>query len=389
MPKRVFALLLIVVLFLGGCRWFGSQPKRPESTMVDLTEQWGRVDAAIRSALDKVGEAYQVEAERLSVDIYPTPEGQLHSPSRRMTANFSNPVSTDKVVGLLAKELEGVPGRLADIQTQRSAGWQTVHMEVGYTWDRAQPPIFVRTHTLDVRYKEPSKPALPPAVPGQTVGKVAIIIDDFGYGGAGTQEILALKGPITVAVLPHLPYSVTLAGQAKRQGHEVILHQPMESQNPEQDPGPGAILVTTPDDEIRSTIESNLKQVPGAVGVNNHMGSLATADQRVMTAVLGEAKQRGLYFIDSATTPVSVVSKVATGVGLPVGVNERFLDNVRDKETIKEEIRQLARLSADEGPSLGIGHVHEAMASALQEMMPELQQAGIKLIPASQIVRRP
>lgn len=60
-------------------------------------------------------------------------------------------------------------------------------------------------------------------------GKLAVIIDDFGYNGAGTAEMLALDIPFTAAVLPFSSHTAENAAQAAEAGKEVIIHMPMES----------------------------------------------------------------------------------------------------------------------------------------------------------------
>ena len=59
--------------------------------------------------------------------------------------------------------------------------------------------------------------------------KLAVIIDDFGYNGAGTAEMLALDIPFTAAVLPFSSHTAENAAQAAEAGKEVIIHMPMES----------------------------------------------------------------------------------------------------------------------------------------------------------------
>src|SRR5690606_41144538 len=55
--------------------------------------------------------------------------------------------------------------------------------------------------------------------------------------------------------------------------------------------------------------------LPHVSGVNNHMGSKATADPRVVSDVLRAVKEAGLFFLDSRTTADSVVAQVARELG--------------------------------------------------------------------------
>ncbi|MEZ4576956.1 MAG: divergent polysaccharide deacetylase family protein [Desulfobacterales bacterium] len=57
---------------------------------------------------------------------------------------------------------------------------------------------------------------------------LAIIIDDFGYDLEMAKKFLALDPNLTCAVLPHSVYFRQIAELARKSGHEVMLHQPME-----------------------------------------------------------------------------------------------------------------------------------------------------------------
>ena len=44
--------------------------------------------------------------------------------------------------------------------------------------------------------------------------RVAIIFDDAGYSIATAREVMALGRPVTMSVLPHLPFSTPIAQEA-------------------------------------------------------------------------------------------------------------------------------------------------------------------------------
>ncbi len=119
---------------------------------------------------------------------------------------------------------------------------------------------------------------------------LVFIIDDAGYSMKQLEAFLRLPFPLTIAVLPGLPYSVMAAQAVRAAGKELILHQPMQALGG-QNPGPGAILLGMGKAEIEETVEANLKTVPGAIGMNNHMGSAATTDLGIMEAVAAVAKK--------------------------------------------------------------------------------------------------
>ncbi len=228
------------------------------------------------------------------------------------------------------------------------------------------------------------------AVSGQTepVGRLAIVIDDWGYGWAAAQAILELQGPLTLAVIPHLPKSVQQAEAARRQGHEVLVHLPMEPLDARLDPGRGAVTSALADEEIRRRVEAAIRGVPGAVGVSNHMGSRATSDRRVMEQVLAVVAGHGLFFLDSATSPSSVVGQVARRLGVSSVRNRVFLDSQPDADFVKAQLWRAGRLALRDGEAVAIGHVRPQTAEARRAVLPELRRMGIQLVPVSALAQR-
>lgn len=234
----------------------------------------------------------------------------------------------------------------------------------------------------------PGVEADPPKVqlaPAETRPLLAIIIDDLGWGVLGTAEVLALPYRLTMAVLPDGPFSRSEAQQAWEKGHEVFLHLPMEPRG--AFPAvPRFVTVDQTDEAIRARVRYHLLQIPHATGVNNHMGSRATSDRRVARAVLEVVSEHGLVFVDSRTWHLSVMRELAAELGIPAAVNQVFLDNIREAETIRRQLWKGAALAQAHGRALVLGHVHPLMASVLAEEIPRLLQAGIAVVPASRVV---
>lgn len=215
---------------------------------------------------------------------------------------------------------------------------------------------------------------------------VAIIIDDLGYGGEITEQILQMKVPLTLSILPQLPHSQNIARRAKEQGFQVLLHLPMEPyEYPTMDPGPEALLVNMEEDKIREVLTNDLKGVPEAVGVNNHMGSRFTANKEKMSVVLEELKKHNLFFIDSLTSGDSVGYQVAKIIGLPTTHRDIFLDNYQDAVSVRINLRQLITLAQKVGKAVAIGHPYSSTISVLQEMLPELLET-VEIVPVSQLL---
>ncbi len=211
-------------------------------------------------------------------------------------------------------------------------------------------------------------------------GRLGIIIDDIGYGRVGVEGFDRLQCPLNFAILPHAPRALQEAEAAVKAGHLIMLHQPMEPIDPSIIMKEDAITVDMTDEEILALIDHNLSLIPGVEGINNHMGSMATADERIMRNVLSVVKERGLFFIDSRTSSNSIGFKLGEDMGVPVGKNSSFIDNESDVEYIKERIRYLARKALESGSLIGIGHDRPATFEALSQMIEELETAGVELI---------
>lgn len=217
--------------------------------------------------------------------------------------------------------------------------------------------------------------------------RVAIIIDDWGYDWEFADAFLDFPEPLTVAVIPHLGLSREQALQAHSAGHEVILHMPMEPENVDIDLGPGGIYTSMSADEIADALASALAAVPGVVGMNNHMGSRATADTDVMRTVLRVLRERGLFFLDSFTAATTVGPVVARDMAVPYAVNQVFLDHEDDEEHIRGQIHRLLAVAERQGSAVGIGHVRPRTYRALMDMLPELHAAGVEFVVVSELLR--
>lgn len=232
------------------------------------------------------------------------------------------------------------------------------------------------------------RPSIDPAVVPKDAPILAVVIDDWGYGWQAARDFLAFDRPLTVAVLPHLPYSRAHAAEAHARGHQVILHLPMEPLGTQWDLSEWTVTTAKSSSEIASDILRALASVPHVSGINNHMGSKATADRRVMAEVLRVVKEYGLFFLDSRTTPLSVAREVGKELGALVLENDRFIDTDDEPERIKERILAGARLAKRRGYAVVIGHVRPATYRGLVASLPELEREGVRLAYLSEVLAR-
>ncbi|MGM0879744.1 MAG: divergent polysaccharide deacetylase family protein [Bacillota bacterium] len=219
---------------------------------------------------------------------------------------------------------------------------------------------------------------------------VAIVIDDFGNGMAGTEEMMKLPVKFTAAIMPFMPTTRHDAEEAHRLGHDVIVHMPMEPiKGLKRWLGPGALTTDMSDEEIRKRVERAIGDVPHAIGMNNHMGSKVTADERVMRIVLGVCKERGMFFLDSRTTYKTVVPKIAAELHLPIVSNDVFLDDIYTVQHITKQMSVLRKHLESHVSCITIGHVGppgKKTASVLEQSIP-VMQSNVQFVKLSDLVR--
>jgi uncharacterized protein len=231
----------------------------------------------------------------------------------------------------------------------------------------------------------PPKPPTPPLTP--PIARVAIVIDDFGADLNIAKRFIELPIPITLSILPYQRYSREIAELAHAHQRQVILHLPMEPKGyPKVNPGKGALLVSMSGSNIQKSVSAALESGPYFTGINNHMGSRFTENAVLMKTVLEEAQKRGLYFIDSYTSPRSVASTVAQQVHIPFRRRDIFLDNNQSEDAIRAQIRQVIRRARIQGSALAIGHPHESTLRALSQEAEGFEREEIAVVPAGELI---
>lgn len=217
-----------------------------------------------------------------------------------------------------------------------------------------------------------------PKVPAKKVADVYIVLDDGGHNLNHLQPFLDLEIPLTIAVLPELAYSKESALRIKNSGKTLILHQPMQAINLSTDPGPSAIMPEMSADQIRNLLTKNLDSLGIKIGLNNHEGSLITADTYAMKVVMEVCKERGMFFLDSRTNSKSVCKSVASEYGVKLYERNTFLDNTPSQADMIAMFKSGIEVAKKNGSVIMIGHVWSGknLADVLQKMYDEYYPQG-------------
>jgi polysaccharide deacetylase 2 family uncharacterized protein YibQ len=218
-------------------------------------------------------------------------------------------------------------------------------------------------------------------------GKLAIVIDDFGYRPHNENQVLAMPSAISVAVLPNAPHAREMATKAHNSGHEVLIHLPMAplSKQPlEKD----TLRPEMSSDEIERIIRDAYGKVPFAVGLNNHMGSAMTSSLFGMQKVMQALERYNLYFLDSMTIGNSQSMRAAQGTGVKVIKRKVFLDDTQNEADIRFQFNRAVQLARRTGSAIAIGHPHPSTVRVLQQMLPTLP-SDITLVSPSSLLNEP
>ncbi len=234
---------------------------------------------------------------------------------------------------------------------------------------------------------DPRPPSAPiPAPPSSRRPRLALIIDDMGYDPAMAEALAELDCGITFSVLPAAPHREAVLRVARERGVQIMLHLPMEPvEYPHRDPGPGALLDAMIPMALDQALSAGLAAVPGAVGVNNHMGSRLTTRPAHLYRIMSALRKRGMFFIDSETTAESRCGSVARLLALPFAGRDIFLDHDPDPASIRSQALLAVRTAQSMGEAVAIGHPHPATLAALRDLMVWIRER-VDLVPAAMVV---
>jgi hypothetical protein len=353
--------LVIIVILLAVIAVLLFRTFRQKEVTPDLPEI-ARIEDAIKHAADQLGvpdDLYRTSVRDDGIYIFITLDRE------RVDLVFANMIITGQVEMAGGEIVSGTETSGGSVHTLRIR-------------DKEAEKDFIVRLTFDRQSRYPEKGP-----------RLAIIVDDFGeFAGSLLDGYLETDPNVTFAILPGLRHTRTVLDRALSMGREVILHIPMEPVGyPRNNPGDNPILVEQSEREINRILEGHLRQLPGVLGANNHMGSLATADERVMTVVLGLLAKHGLYFVDSRTTPHTIAVEVGQRMHVPVTQRDLFLDDPDSSEaTMRERLAQLRNLKEQKDQVVVITHCFDRQRlNILNKFIIEAQKMGFEIVPVSQL----
>lgn len=218
-----------------------------------------------------------------------------------------------------------------------------------------------------------------------TLPRVAIIIDDMGYHKRIGESLIELPYDLSFSFLPFAPFSKTLQKTSYLAGKTMLIHLPMQPKGKDISLESHTLFLAESNEKQQQLFEENVAEVPNATGMNNHMGSLFTADPLVMKRILILAQERGYFFVDSVTTADSVGDKIAESLGMPHGKRDIFLDNVAEQAAICGQLHRLVALAEKKGSAIGIAHPYPETLLALQNCLKSAMK-NVYLVPVNELM---
>lgn len=211
--------------------------------------------------------------------------------------------------------------------------------------------------------------------------RLALVIDDLGENPDRDSRVLALPGPVALAILPDTRHATALAERAFDAGKTVMLHLPMAPAT-----GPYAWHPGLSQEQLEQRLIQALAKVPHAEGVNNHMGSQMTEHRQPMLALMTELQARHLFFLDSRTSARTAAAAAAQQVQLASLSRDIFLDDDPSPAAVAAQFRAAIELARKQGSVVIIGHPHTSTLALLERELPRLRAQGIDWIDIGQMI---
>ena len=207
--------------------------------------------------------------------------------------------------------------------------------------------------------------------------KMAIIVDDVGiHNIKSTRRLCDLDQTVTLSILPFQPNTSRAVDLATDTKTPYMLHMPMEPKSPKTNPGEGAILTSDNEDLIMKKLNDAFKNVKGAQGLNNHMGSKVTENIRVVEVIMDYLSSNKYFFVDSKTSLNTVGYQTSYKTGVKSAIIDGYLDVSDDMDAIGKKLDHMADIAFEKGIAITICHDRPNTIEVLEKKLPELEKKG-------------
>ena len=317
-------------------------------------------------------------------------DGKILWNVRSLLMESTGELSADNIRRGLETSLKKAGGSVIALEPDQYHGYSVTRIDIGFQDQLGGGPLTIISDRLYIVTETVRKSVTGPRqkTSSEHKGEIALIIDDFGYRQDMIAEFAAIRRSFTFSVIPFKSFSKEAAAKGLASGHQVMLHLPMEPLSGlDAAEAPSTVRVGMSAAQIRELIDRSTASLPGVTGVNNHQGSRATADRKTMEEVMKSLKEKNLFFVDSRTNGQSVAADTARRDKVKTAENDLFIDGLAEVEYVKKHLRTAGEVALRMGSITVIGHARPTTAAALRELIPELEDRGIRFVFVSQLVR--
>ena len=225
-----------------------------------------------------------------------------------------------------------------------------------------------------------------PAAAGQP--RIAIVVSGLGMSARQTQAAIAQLPPgVTLGFVPYDNDVQRWIGEARRQGHEVLLEVPMEPYDfPDSDPGPHTLRAAASESTNIQRLSWSLSRATGYAGIANLLGDRFMTDSDALEPVMTYLARRGLLFFDTGSVSHSVAPDVARSVSAPFVQASTEIDAIQAGMEIDQRLSGLEQRARLNGWAVGSATLYPVTVDRITIWAKGLSGRGIALVPASAIV---
>ena len=229
--------------------------------------------------------------------------------------------------------------------------------------------------------------AASPRTEERATARLAIVIDDIGHRVDILEKFLDLQAPLTFSILPAVPHARASARAIESAGMEYLIHMPMQPFDyPAKNPGPLPLLLAQSPGETERRVLQYLKNLPGASGASNHMGSAYTSNREHMRVVQNLLAENNLFFLNSRTSGTVIPERIAQGQGYSYLERDVFLDHDPSEASVDDYFQRAVRIARARGSAIAIGHPYPTTLRVLQRHLPRLDERDVELVPLSTLL---
>ena len=231
------------------------------------------------------------------------------------------------------------------------------------------------------------------AEPASTGARLAVVMFGFGDDAALEHAFVPLPAPFAVALSPDGKQSEAMFRDARTGGREVVLHVPLEPINyPQVNPGPGTILVSMRPSQISGRMRRYLEQAGPVAAVANHMGSLATQDMTVMSAVYRELHRERVPFLHMTPTAGAVCKPLAAQFGVAYEEPDAVIDyetRAEQPALLDKRWKQVLAETRARGHGVVMVRATPLTRAGITRALDVKRLKGVSAVPLSSLLKRP